>query len=73
MNQNDNACGAIARRASRDRSAAASMPVTAAVFIAYLIAMAMPVLPLHLHLGWGRVRKAAFESGRQLRRPLYFR
>ena len=47
------------------------MPVTA--FIAYLIAMAMPVLPLHLHLASGRVRKVAFESGRQLRRPLYFR
>src|SRR6266436_4306296 len=54
MNQNDNACGAIGRTAGQDRSVAALMPIMVVVFIAYLvIGLAMPVLPLHVHLDLG--------------------
>ena len=54
MNQNDNARGAIGRTARPDRSVAALMPIMAVVFIAYLvIGLAMPVLPLHVHLDLG--------------------
>ncbi|SRR5260370_175533 len=54
MNQNDNARGAIGRTAGQDRSIAALMPIMAVVFIAYLvIGLAMPALPLHVHLGLG--------------------
>src|SRR5258708_19097703 len=50
MNQND-VRGAIGRTAGQDRSVAALMPIMAVVFIAYLvIGLAMPVLPLHVHL-----------------------
>jgi len=56
MNQNDNARGAIGRTARPDRSVAALMPIMAVVFIAYLvIGLAMPVLPLHVHLDLGLV------------------
>src|SRR6266436_4403981 len=55
MNQNDNARGAIGRTDGQDRSVAALMPIMAVVFIAYLvIGLAMPVLPLHVHLDLGR-------------------
>ncbi len=54
MNQNDNARGAIGRTGGQDRSVAALMPIMAVVFIAYLvIGLAMPVLPLHVHLDLG--------------------
>ncbi len=50
MNQNE-VRGAIGRTAGQDRSVAALMPIMAVVFIAYLvIGLAMPVLPLHVHL-----------------------
>src|SRR5437879_2232750 len=54
MNQNGNARGAIGRTACQDRSVAALMPIMNVVFIAYLvIGLAMPVLPLHVHLDLG--------------------
>src|SRR6266852_4293636 len=54
MKQNDHAPGAIDRMADQNRSAAALMPIMAVVFIAYLvIGLAMPVLPLHVHLDLG--------------------
>src|SRR3981081_4521557 len=54
MNLNDNTVGAIGRTAGQHRSAAALMPIMAVVFIAYLvIGLAMPVLPLHVHLDLG--------------------
>src|SRR5258705_4792921 len=54
MHQNDNARGAIGRAAGRDRPVAALIPIMAVVFIAYLvIGLAMPVLPLHVHLDLG--------------------
>ena len=54
MKQNDHAPGAIDRMAGQDRSAAALMPIMAVVFVAYLvIGLAMPVLPLHVHLDLG--------------------
>src|SRR6266436_3221746 len=54
MHQNDNARGAIGRAAGPDRPVAALIPIMAVVFIAYLvIGLAMPVLPLHVHLDLG--------------------
>jgi MFS family permease len=54
MNQNDNANDVIGGTAGHDRSVAALMPIMAVVFIAYLvIGLAMPVLPLHVHLDLG--------------------
>src|SRR5258708_17044299 len=54
MNQNDNANDVIDNTAGQNRSAAALMPIMAVVFIAYLvIGLAMPVLPLHVHLDLG--------------------
>jgi MFS family permease len=54
MKQKDHAPGAIDRMAGQDRSAAALMPIMAVVFVAYLvIGLAMPVLPLHVHLDLG--------------------
>ena len=51
MKQTDNARGAIGRTSGQDRVVAALMPITAVVFIAYLIiGLVMPVLPLHVHL-----------------------
>lgn len=54
MIQNDNADGAATGTAIPDGSAAVLMPIIAMVFIAYLvIGLAMPVLPLHVHLDLG--------------------
>src|SRR5260370_26078837 len=54
MTQNAKALGAIGRSAGEDRSVAALMPIMVVVFIAYLvIGLAMPVLPLHVHLDLG--------------------
>src|SRR5258708_4188807 len=54
MNQNDNANDVIGGTAGHDRSVAALMPIMTLVFIAYLvIGLAMPVLPLHVHLDLG--------------------
>jgi hypothetical protein len=51
MKQPDHARGAIGRTSGQDRVVAALMPIMAVVSIAYLIiGLAMPVLPLHVHL-----------------------
>jgi MFS family permease len=52
--QNDPARGALDRIDGEARSAAALVPIMAIVFIAYLIiGLAMPVLPIHVHLDLG--------------------
>src|SRR5260370_16325102 len=54
MTQNENARSAIGRTNGEERSLAALMPIMAVVFMAYLvIGLAMPVLPLHVHLDLG--------------------